>query len=555
LSWRLGAGLLCVAILALKAYQWYFSRTLWLDEEMILLNVRDRQLSELFAPLWLNQTAPIGWLVLQHWIVTAFGSADRAVRASSVVFGMATVATALWVSTRWMKPAGAILFLLLCGITQWMAFYALEAKHYAADAFWALLLPAMAAWATEPTRERALDLRRTALWWITAAVGQWFAYGAIFVTPGCAALLGIVAWIRGRGKSLLAVGSQGAVWLVCFLLHYQLGLRHASQSTYLRDYWHWGFPPDGAGVGTTVTWLWGQLEPLARHPGGTAMWATLWLTILYGFATSMRKQPVFASAMLIVPVSVFVLGAFRIVPLADRLALWMVPALYAGIAMTADDAVDRIQASVSRRQWLSLGLALLVGAMTGRICFDLLETGRSNLLLRTFDNHSLNDRSAVRFLMIQRQPGDVFLANHFGLPAVWWYGDISIADPDAGSTGPQDGAPLLEVRHVWPGPGSCRTDAQNNELRDALVGARRASVYLGFEARLIPGFQELVLDKLSELGSLIAYRQFGTGVAAVFDLRLPSKPWGATIAGPGDPRAKPVIRPDGCLGVKRARRW
>ena len=41
-----------------RVHQWYFSRTLWLDEEMIFLNIRDRMFSELVGPLWLYQTAP-----------------------------------------------------------------------------------------------------------------------------------------------------------------------------------------------------------------------------------------------------------------------------------------------------------------------------------------------------------------------------------------------------------------------------------------------------------------------------------------------------------------
>ena len=457
--------MLCVAILALKAYQWYFSRTLWLDEEMVLLNVRDRHLSELFRPLWLNQTAPIGWLVLQHWVVAVFGSADRAVRAASVVFGMATVTTAMWVSTRWLKPAGAILFLLLCGITQWMAFYALEAKPYAADAFFGLLLPAMAAWAVEPTRGGVVNLRRTAVWWMVAAIGQWFSYGAVFVAPASAGILCIVAWTRGHRKTVLYVALQGAVWLVCFLVHYQFGIRHGGQSGYLRAYWWWAFPPSGEGIQVVAAWFWGRFGELSRHPGGTTLWVTMWLTMLYGFATSLRKQPIFVSAMIAVPLSAFLLGALRLVPLADRVALWIVPAIYTGIALAVDDIFERIRTHVSARHWLSLALALFIGAMVGRVCFDLLETGRQNLLLRPLDNHDLSDRSAVRMLTFGRQPGDVLIANHLALPAVWWYGDVTIADPTAGGTNPHDGAPLFEVRHVWAGPGSCKTDQQNNEFR------------------------------------------------------------------------------------------
>ena len=46
--------------------QWASARPLWLDEQMIALNVRDRGLASLGGRLWLDQSAPLGWLLLQR---------------------------------------------------------------------------------------------------------------------------------------------------------------------------------------------------------------------------------------------------------------------------------------------------------------------------------------------------------------------------------------------------------------------------------------------------------------------------------------------------------
>ena len=43
-------------------YQWAAARPLWLDEEMIALNFRDRTFAGLGGRLWLDQSAPLGWL-------------------------------------------------------------------------------------------------------------------------------------------------------------------------------------------------------------------------------------------------------------------------------------------------------------------------------------------------------------------------------------------------------------------------------------------------------------------------------------------------------------
>src|SRR5688500_17757475 len=93
---------LALAGTVLKVVQWYHSRPLWLDEQMVLLNARDRGVSELVGALWLNQVAPLGWLLLQRGVLTAFGTGDRAMRAVPVLFGIATLWAGCWMARRWM---------------------------------------------------------------------------------------------------------------------------------------------------------------------------------------------------------------------------------------------------------------------------------------------------------------------------------------------------------------------------------------------------------------------------------------------------------------------
>jgi hypothetical protein len=538
--------LACAAVAgtALKAYQWYFSRPLWLDEQMVLLNIRDRAMPDLIGPLWMNQAAPLGWLVLQRGVMTLIGTSDRDVRALPVLFGIATLWVAWWMGRRWMQPVAAAMFLALCGISQWMTFYALEVKPYSADAFCALTLLAFGIWAGEATKERPVSLPRTFLWWSIASVAQWVSFAATLVTPACALVLFATAWRRAGWRPAAAVAAQGLIWLVSFGAHYSLSLSATSNDPYLRTYWSTGFPPHDAGVAGALRWLMSQGEPLAAHPGGTELWVLFWLTVAFGIATMLAKRPVIGLMILSMPASGLLLAIVQVVPLTDRLALWTTPALYAAIAIAAGDAFERDNRPRSPRGWVGVGVGLVCAISAWAVCVDIFEKGREHVIIRGA-NHGLDDGRGVRLLMAQRKPGDILLTPHFGLPAVWWYGHISTAEPNRGGTFPDDGARILEINHRYFGADGCGRRSQLKALSDALAGAPRASVYLGFDSNSPPGFQQLVLDDLARLGTRVFHTRVASeGVAAIYDLRLPP-----------DTQPQPGSRLDGCVGVHHARRW
>jgi len=151
---------------------------------------------------------------------------------------------------------------------QWVTFYSLELKHYSADVFWAFLLPALAAQATDASTDASTghrtDLgRRVLLWWTTAAIGLWFGNGALFVTPGCALVLLYVCWRRGGWPLAWRCCLFGVLWVVSFAADYFLTLRPALDSTFLAGFWAFALPPRLAGLTGTLGWLATQFHPLA----------------------------------------------------------------------------------------------------------------------------------------------------------------------------------------------------------------------------------------------------------------------------------------------------
>jgi hypothetical protein len=306
------AVLIAVTGAGLLVYQWLGARPMWVDEEMIALNLRDRTLTQLATPLWLDQSAPFGWLALERMMLVTFGSSEVALRFVPVAFGVCFMAATVWIGRRWMNPVGAAMFALLCSFGQWVTFHCLELKHYSADMFFGLVIPAMAAWAIDAEPENAQStFRRTIIWWLVAAAGQWFSNGALLVTPACALVLACVLWRRAGWSRAWRMALVGTVWVLSFGVHYAVSLRHALASQFLTDYWAGAMPPRSSGLLGTTRWFATQLEPFVIKPIGSGDGLVFWVEAILGLAFLIGRRGMAGAVITTVPISAFALTAFR----------------------------------------------------------------------------------------------------------------------------------------------------------------------------------------------------------------------------------------------------
>lgn len=524
-------SLLAVALISVRVWHWTAARSMWLDEEAIALIVRERSFAHL-GSVWLATSAPLGWLVVERAAILVGGTGEAVLRLLPMLFGIATLGTAVWIGRRWMSPIGATVLVLLCGTNFYLALYWLQAKQYSADACWALVLPAMAVWAIEADTD-ARRIRRAGAWWAAATVGQFLANGAAIVTPGCALVLFAASWRRGRAVAG-AVATLGLIWVGGALLHYELSLRDTLNSAYFHNYWLAEFPPASIGPIGVLRWLFGRLGVLAATPGGTGLWISFWILALCGLVFG--SPPMLGLVFATVPLTAFLLAGLRIVPLFERFVLWMVPALFVGLALIVDRAVRAGRDAAQRRHLLQFAIAVAIAAGVVRVCADVVSRGKETFRLERPgpSNHGLDDRAAVRWLMAQRQPGDAIVTTPLAWPAVWWYGDIPIGDDAVARGTLKDGGPMLRVTAEASGEG-----CDDGQLRDALKGHRRVLVYLGF-----PGFPsrdgDLVLQRLEELGAPVASASFAEfSRAEVIDLGRDSVPHRGRL--PGCVAVQPAI--------------
>lgn len=542
------ATLIAVAAAGVLVYWTSTARPMWVDEEMLALNVRDRGVDELAGSLWLDQSAPLGWLALERLIMVTLGTSELAVRALTVFFGLATLTLAWWIGRRWMTAFGAAVLVALCGTGEWLVFFTLELKHYSADAAGALLVPALAAWALDARDASAFNVR-VVRWWIVAAGAMWLSNGALFVTPGCALVLFVAALARSNSQGLLRMLLGGAGWLASFGLSYALVLRHALANSYLKNYWAFAFPPTADGAGATVSWIASQLGPFVVKPVGSGMPAVFWAVYLLGIVGGLMRRPHLAIAFATVPLSALGLALAHVVPTFERLAIWSVPAFYVGLALCADTA-----ARFARPRVQYAAVAVPVGILVLLASYDVVRRGVFAIEHRPRSNYGLDDRSSVAWLLDAHKPGDAVMSTHYGLAAIWWYGKVTVADAD-GSGRLADGTPLFEIHHVAD-ESEC---ARWRVALDSVARTRsRLVVYLGFRMNVEPeGFDRLVLEEFGRRWPLVGYKEYAElSRVAIFDLR--DTPGGPLVipSQPGRGSSEPVVRtPPGCISMTPARRW
>ena len=518
----LGAGI--------EIAQWLRNAPLWVDEEMVALNCRDRPFSRLAGPLWLGQSAPLGWLFAQRAVVLTLGATELVLRLIPLIFGIALLAAAVWVAMRWMGGVAAIALVAMLTVAEWLSHYTFELKHYSADAFWAFLLPALAAWALEPKDAPSAANRRWLVWWMAAAVGQLFSNGAVLATPACAVVMFVVILHRGGVRLVLPFVAASAIWFAAFGAHYVLSLQHTQNSRFLWTIWGGEVRPASAGVVETIAWLAGRFSPIALRPGGATAPALFWTAAAAGFVLARRR--LLGLLFLVVPLSAFLLAVLRIVPLHDRFALWIVPALYAGIALLLDVGVHHSVAGWRQQRWTRVAAGGITIVLSTWAAADVIAQGRRHLDIGVTadNNHGVDDRTAVKWLLEQAGPGDAVVTTRLGWPAIWWYGQIPLYPRPPGGHLP-GGIPMIEMYHQQIDCGS--------ELATLASEHRRLIVYIGFPDHE-PSFRPLVVNELRRVGKIVESRDF----AALSRVLIVE-----TGAAPVAEAAKE------CVGIGVARRW
>jgi dolichyl-phosphate-mannose-protein mannosyltransferase len=527
------AAALAVAGIALRVVEYALDRSLWLDEALLSLNLRDRGFGDLLGTLDYTQAAPPGYLMLEKVAVTLFGDSELALRTVAIAAAVLSVPLFWLVARRVLAPWAAVLALGIFAFTGPLLMHAGEVKPYSSDVFFAALLLALV---LTQWRWGEATLRRTFVGGLIGAAVVAFSYPAIFVVAGIGATVLVDALLRRSWTELrnllsaAAVGLAGLAVLAATALDTTSNVRGALEQGSSRFYMP--FPPTSR---DDLGWFSRTASSFFRESLGLWAWAAVLFALLAiaGAISLARKEAWRTLALLLSPLP-FLLAASALerYPVGGRFTLFYVPF---AVLLIAEGAWATGQAL---RAWMLRGGSRGARSVASTVvaCWLAALVGIAAAHAREYFSTSRGEAIKPALASLQRdwRPGDKLYLYHWSQYAFRYYAEcedcgvaqrtgaagslwesVRLVDPARSDSAALASSPGLVVG-VDPEE---RSLAAASAQLDRLDGTRRLWA-LFTHVRREEGASELaaLTRRLDGLGTRLSERRYDGAVLLLYDL-------------------------------------
>jgi hypothetical protein len=306
--------------------QFFYCRSLWLDEAMLALNILEKSPSELMSPLSDNQVAPPLFLLLEKAFSYLPCHEDYSLR----LLPLFSFWTALYIFqklSRTMIPTPSARFAAFCliSLSSVFLYYSNEIKQYMTDAAVSCLLLYL-----------YLQPKQVASrYYTTLIVAGWIA---IFLSNAAIIILfsmGITMLWNSRWKSYGNwIMLTGGVWLTAFLIYYSFFIKGHPSKAFMLNYWgnQDAFLPLNLLSEEFIQFAGLQFSNIAGMYMAKLPWISgtlLPILIVAGvlhLVKSHLQSPFFLLLLLPLPVHLLI-SALKLYPFDARLYLYLIPVL------------------------------------------------------------------------------------------------------------------------------------------------------------------------------------------------------------------------------------
>jgi hypothetical protein len=330
-------SLVCLGVLLRFGFLW-FRGTLWLDEVLVALNMRESPSFLLKGDLFYMQRAPIGWLMLEKAFFRIVRHSDTGLRLPSLLAGSAALVIFADAARRVLKPFAALTVVSIMAFAPFPVYYSTELKHYSFELIAACIACNLLARSVYYQNWTRLALLFNVSMSVAALFGVAYSVVAALVAPAMAG--GAKDW-KSFVRRLLCLVPWSAFALAEFAW---MSTRYGPEvDHFFREFWSVGFwPVLPLGPETLLwptRWFAGLLQDIAGHLFPAVIGG---LCILPGCVGILAKQNRVGLAMLGAVSLSLLISALGYYPPIGRLALILHPCLLLVIGMGFSDLQDRV---------------------------------------------------------------------------------------------------------------------------------------------------------------------------------------------------------------------
>ena len=317
-------GLIILTGIALRLVYYFQNNNLIIDEVNIARNLVERDFAGLLSPLRYEQYAPPVFLWIEKAFSLVLGFSEKALRLFPLITGLAAIFVFYEILKRLLLIKSLWYPLALLALGTIYVKHSVEVKQYMPDVLISLLLVLL----TLKTDLSGTSQRRFLLVWILAgSLAVWSSMPSVFVLSGIGAYYGWQALAEKKRVLLWRILIPSLLWLVQFILYYQIILKQQITSSYLQnyhqDYFLFAFPS------SSEEWIHNgtRIHAFLGDIGGYTALALIFngILICIGIVYLLKKQKqIFI--LLALPIALVLLAAaFRQYSLIERLILFSLP--------------------------------------------------------------------------------------------------------------------------------------------------------------------------------------------------------------------------------------
>jgi hypothetical protein len=315
----------------LRASQYLFNRSLWLDEACLVWNIVHKPFSELLGPLHYNQAAPIGFLFVEKFFVQEFGNTEYILRLFPLMCGILSLPLYYQLVKHHISKGATLFAVALLSLSNTLIYYASDVKQYASDVMIVIILY-LAVFYFEAKK---MTPHRIASFGLLGAAAIWFSHPSLFILAGFGITLTASNLLRRDFSRLIRLALVFSVWAVSFACIYIVSYDQVTRNEGLLRYWNSAFmpfPPTGM---SELLWFPNKLLEILKNPAQIAFPKIAVILLLVGCISMLFKRKKVFFFLFSPIIFALLASALHLYPFEGRLLLFTLPALFISVALGA----------------------------------------------------------------------------------------------------------------------------------------------------------------------------------------------------------------------------